>query len=81
MNFTLITVGIIFLLNPMWGIYDTDISYHEYGLYGESYMGAYSYCPDGSAMTYVPMNNSQQTSNAKSGVNVVEISPKSGFTK
>lgn len=60
--------------------YFTEISYCEYGLYTDSYQGAYSYCPDGSKLTYVPEEESQQTS-AKAPAKGIKFNLKGGYTK
>lgn len=63
--------------------YFTEISYCEYGLYDyvkEEYMYAYSYCPDGSKLTYVPEEEPQQTS-AKAPAKALELNLKGGYTK
>lgn len=63
--------------------YFTEISYCEYGVYTDAYLGAYSYCPDGSKLTYVPMEESatRQMSNAKAHVKELKENFRSGFTK
>lgn len=63
--------------------YFTEISYCEYGVYTDAYLGAYSYCPDGSKLTYVPMEESatRQMSNAKTHVKELKENFRSGFTK
>lgn len=63
--------------------YFTEISYCEYGIYTDAYLGAYSYCPDGSKLTYVPMEESatRQMSNAKAHVQDLKENLRSGFTK
>lgn len=60
--------------------YFTEISYCEYGLFTDSYLGAYSYCPDGSKLTYVPEEESQQAS-AKAPAKGLKLNLKSGFAK
>lgn len=67
--------------------YITEISYHEYGVFdyvNESYLGAYSYCPDGSKVTFIQAAAAAQTSNLKSNkapVKGLKFELKGGFTK
>lgn len=63
--------------------YFTEISYCEYGIYdyeNSEYLYAYSYCPDGSKLIYVPEEESQQTS-AKAPAKDLKLDLKGGFTK
>ncbi len=63
--------------------YFTEISYCEYGLFNyetEEYLGSYSYCPDGSKLTYVPQEESQQVS-AKAPAKGLKLNIKTGLAK
>lgn len=64
--------------------YLTQISNIEYGVYGDSYLGAYSYCPEGSNLYFLQAAAATQTTNLKSEKAPVEglkFELKSGFTK
>ena len=64
--------------------YLTEISNIEYGVYGDSYLGAYSYCPAGSNLYFLQAAAATQTTNLKSEKAPVEglkFELKSGFTK
>ena len=64
--------------------YLTEISTIEYGVYGDTYLGAYSYCPEGSQMYFLQALAATQTTNLKSEKAPVEglkFELKSGFTK
>lgn len=67
--------------------YFTEISYCEYGLYdlvNNKYLSAYSYCPEGSKVTFLQAAAGavpQMTSNAKAPVSSVKFELKSGFNK
>ena len=64
--------------------YLTQISNIEYGVYGDSYLGAYSYCPAGSNLYFLQAAAATQTTNLKSEKAPVEglkFELKSGFTK
>lgn len=67
--------------------YFTEISLCEYGLYdlvNNKYLGAYSYCPEGSKVTFLQAAAGavpQMTSNAKAPVSSVKFELKSGFNK
>ena len=64
--------------------YLTEISNIEYGVYGDTYLGAYSYCPEGSQMYFLQALAATQTTNLKSEKAPVEglkFELKSGFTK
>ena len=64
--------------------YLTEISNIEYGVYGDSYLGAYSYCPEGSQMYFLQGLAAAQTTNLKSEkapVQGLKFELKSGFTK
>ena len=64
--------------------YLTEISNIEYGVYGDSYLGAYSYCPAGSKLYFLQAAAATQTTNLKSEKAPVEglkFELKSGFTK
>ena len=64
--------------------YLTQISNIEYGVYGDSYLGAYSYCPAGSNLYFLQAAAATQTTNLKSEKGPVEglkFELKSGFTK
>ena len=67
--------------------YFTEISAFEYGVYDYSakkYLGAYSYCPEGSKVTFLRAAAGavpQMTSNAKAPVSSIKFELKSGFNK
>lgn len=65
--------------------YFTETSLFEYGLYSEAdgYLGAYSYCPDGSKLTFLQAAGAapQQSSNAKAPVKGMYSVLKSGYAK
>ena len=67
--------------------YFTEISAFEYGVYDYSankYLGAYSYCPEGSKVTFLQAAAGavpQMTSNAKAPVSSIKFELKSGFNK
>lgn len=67
--------------------YFTEISAFEYGVYDYSankYLGAYSYCPEGSKVTFLQAAAGavpQITSNAKAPVSSIKFELKSGFNK
>ena len=68
--------------------YFTETSYFEYGVYSETdgYLGAYSYCPDGSQLTFLQSAEGApevKTTNAKAPVSDLKfnINLKSGFAK
>lgn len=67
--------------------YFTEISLCEYGVYdlvNNKYLGAYSYCPEGSKVTFLQAAAGavpQMTSNAKAPVSSIKFELKSGFNK
>lgn len=67
--------------------YFTEISAFQYGVYDYSankYLGAYSYCPEGSKVTFLQAAAGavpQITSNAKAPVSSIKFELKSGFNK
>lgn len=67
--------------------YFTEISLCEYGIYdlvNNKYLGAYSYCPEGSKVTFLQAAAGavpQMTSNAKAPVSSIKFELKSGFNK
>lgn len=67
--------------------YFTEISLCEYGIYdlvNNKYLGAYSYCPEGSKVTFLQAAAGavpQMTSNAKAPVSSAKFELKSGFNK
>ena len=67
--------------------YFTEISLCEYGVYdlvNNKYLGAVSYCPEGSKVTFLQAAAGavpQMTSNAKAPVSSIKFELKSGFNK
>lgn len=67
--------------------YFTEISLCEYGVYdlvNNKYLGSYSYCPEGSKVTFLQAAAGavpQMTSNAKAPVSSIKFELKSGFNK
>lgn len=67
--------------------YFTEISLCEYGVYDlvkNKYLGAFSYCPEGSKVTFLQAAAGavpQMTSNAKAPVSSIKFELKSGFNK
>ena len=66
--------------------YFTEISAFEYGVYdysADKYLGAYSYCPEGSKVTFLQAAGAapQQSSNAKAPVKGLYSVLKSGYAK
>ena len=67
--------------------YFTEISLCEYGVYdlvNNKYLGSYSYCPEGSKVTFLQAAAGavpQITSNAKAPVSSIKFELKSGFNK